>query len=78
MSKLLAVVWPLCVQWPRSLYLHTKLVALACLAVAGAGHDASFGAIFKIASCDRMVPGWIRNFLFFRHVIPQELRYTLR
>ena len=33
MSKLLTVVWLLCVQWPRGLYLHTKLVALACLAV---------------------------------------------
>jgi hypothetical protein len=52
--------------------------ALSCATSAGAGHDASFGAIFKIASCGRMVPGWTRNFLFFRHVIPQGLRYTLR
>jgi len=32
-SKLLAVGWLLCVQWPKGLYLHTKLVVLACLAV---------------------------------------------
>ena len=31
--KLLSLGWLLLVQWPRGLYLHTKLVALACLAV---------------------------------------------
>ncbi len=33
MNKLLSIGWLLCVQWPRGLYLHTKLVALACVAV---------------------------------------------
>ncbi len=31
--KLLSIAWLLCVQWPRGLYLHTKLVALAIAAV---------------------------------------------
>ena len=31
--KLLSIAWLLCVQWPRGLYLHTKLVALAVAAV---------------------------------------------
>ena len=33
MNKLISVGWLLCVQWPRGLYLHTKLVALAVAAV---------------------------------------------
>lgn len=33
MNKAVSVAWLLCVQWPRGLYLHTKLVLLACLAV---------------------------------------------
>ena len=41
-----------CATEPRG-----RLLVGGGLAVAGAGHDASFGAIFKIASCDRMVPG---------------------
>jgi hypothetical protein len=32
-NKLLSMAWLLCVQWPRGLYLHTKLVALAIAAV---------------------------------------------
>jgi hypothetical protein len=32
-NKLLSIGWLLCVQWPRGLYLHTKLVALAIAAV---------------------------------------------
>jgi hypothetical protein len=31
-NKLLSIGW-LLIQWPRGLYLHTKLVALACVAV---------------------------------------------
>lgn len=31
--KLLSIAWLLCVQWPRGLWLHTKLVALAIAAV---------------------------------------------
>jgi len=33
MNKLISLGWLLLVQWPRGLYLHTKLVALACAAV---------------------------------------------
>ena len=33
MNKLISLGWLLLVQWPRGLYLHTKLVVLACLAV---------------------------------------------
>jgi len=33
LNKLSSVGWLLLIQWPRGLYLHTKLVALACLAV---------------------------------------------
>ena len=33
MRKLLSICWLVFVQWPRGLYLHTKLVVLACLAV---------------------------------------------
>jgi len=33
MSKLLSICWLIFVQWPRGLWLHTKLVALACVAV---------------------------------------------
>ena len=33
MNKLLSICWLVFVQWPRGLYLHTKLVALACVAV---------------------------------------------
>lgn len=33
MNKLIALGWLLLVQWPRGLYLHTKLVLLTCLAV---------------------------------------------
>jgi hypothetical protein len=32
-NKLLSICWLVFVQWPRGLYLHTKLVALACVAV---------------------------------------------
>ena len=32
-NKLLSVAWLILVQWPRGLWLHTKLVALACVAV---------------------------------------------
>jgi hypothetical protein len=32
-NKLISVAWLLCVQWPRGLYLHTKLIVLACVAV---------------------------------------------
>ena len=32
-SKLLAVLVLICWHWPRGLWLHTRLVALACLAV---------------------------------------------
>ena len=31
--KLLSIAWLLCVQWPRGLWLHTRLVAMAILAV---------------------------------------------
>jgi hypothetical protein len=33
LTKISAVLWLLCVQWPRGIYLHTKLVALAIAAV---------------------------------------------
>ena len=33
MHKLLSVSWLIFVQWPRGLWLHTRLVAMACLAV---------------------------------------------
>ena len=33
MNKLISLGWLLLVQWPRGLYLHTKLVLLACVAV---------------------------------------------
>lgn len=33
MHKLLSIGWLICVQWPRGLWLHTRLVAMACLAV---------------------------------------------
>lgn len=33
MNKLLSIGWLIFVQWPRGLYLHTKLVALAVAAV---------------------------------------------
>ena len=33
MNKLISVAWLLLIHSPRGLYLHTKLVALACLAV---------------------------------------------
>jgi len=32
-NKLISLGWLLLVQWPRGLYLHTKLVALAVAAV---------------------------------------------
>jgi len=32
-NKLLSIAWLLLIQWPRGLYLHTKLVALAVAAV---------------------------------------------
>ena len=32
-NKLLSICWLLLIQWPRGLYLHTKLVALAVAAV---------------------------------------------
>ena len=32
MNKLISLGWLLLVQWPRGLYLHTTLVALACAA----------------------------------------------
>ena len=33
MNKLLSIGWLLCVQWPRGLWLHTRLVLAACVAV---------------------------------------------
>lgn len=33
MNKLISVAWLLLIQWPRGIYLHTKLVALAIAAV---------------------------------------------
>ncbi len=33
MSKLLSIGWLLLIQWPKGLYLHTKLVLMACVAV---------------------------------------------
>ena len=33
MNKLISLGWLLLVQWPRGLYLHTKLIVLACAAV---------------------------------------------
>jgi hypothetical protein len=33
MNKLISLGWLLLVQWPRGLYLHTKLIVLACVAV---------------------------------------------
>ena len=33
MRKLLSICWLILVQWPRGLYLHTKLIALAVAAV---------------------------------------------
>ena len=33
MRKLLSICWLVFVQWPRGLWLHTKLVALAVAAV---------------------------------------------
>lgn len=33
MHKLLSIAWLICVHWPRGLWLHTRLVAMACLAV---------------------------------------------
>ena len=33
MNKAISVAWLLLIQWPKGLYLHTKLVALACAAV---------------------------------------------
>jgi hypothetical protein len=32
-NKLLSIAWLLLIQWPRGLYLHTKLVVMALLAV---------------------------------------------
>jgi len=32
-NKALSIAWLLLIQWPRGLYLHTKLVALAVAAV---------------------------------------------
>jgi len=32
LNKLASVGWLLLWMWPKGLYLHTKLVALACLA----------------------------------------------
>ncbi len=33
MNKAISIAWLLLIQWPRGLYLHTKLVAMACVAV---------------------------------------------
>ena len=33
MRKLLSVGWLLLIQWPRGLYLHTRLIFMACVAV---------------------------------------------
>ena len=33
LQSVISMAWLLLIQWPRGLYLHTKLVALACLAV---------------------------------------------
>ena len=32
-SKALSICWLILIQWPRGLWLHTKLVLMACLAV---------------------------------------------
>lgn len=32
-GKALAIAWLLLIQWPKGLYLHTKLVLMACVAV---------------------------------------------
>jgi len=31
--KLLSIAWLLCIQWPRGLWLHTRLVVAAVAAV---------------------------------------------
>ena len=33
MNKAISIAWLLLIQWPRGLYLHTKLIVLACAAV---------------------------------------------
>lgn len=33
MNKAISIAWLLLIQWPRGLYLHTKLIVLACVAV---------------------------------------------
>ena len=33
MNKALSIGWLLLIQWPRGLWLHTRLVLAACLAV---------------------------------------------
>ena len=33
MNKAISIAWLLCVQWPRGLWLHTRLVLAACVAV---------------------------------------------
>ena len=33
MHKLRSLLWLLCLQWPRGLYLHTRLIVMACAAV---------------------------------------------
>jgi hypothetical protein len=33
MHKLMSIGWLLLIQWPKGLYLHTKLVLMACVAV---------------------------------------------
>ena len=32
-NKLRSLLWLTLIQWPRGLYLHTKLIVLACVAV---------------------------------------------
>jgi len=33
MNKAISIAWLLLIQWPKGLYLHTKLVLMACVAV---------------------------------------------
>ena len=33
MNKLRSLLWLTLIQWPRGLYLHTRLIVVACAAV---------------------------------------------
>ena len=33
MNKAISIAWLLLIQWPRGLYLHTRLIVVACAAV---------------------------------------------